>query len=685
MAHNTRAERVRSMAVRLIGGAAVVATTAVSCSVPAAAERPDPPGHDDTNHCDTDTGAELNEVFGVPEQFASRYCSLLTAGEAWRPLPFVWIVNPTFEAVPEGFVAAGETPVEDLASKLRGVEVVVDAGTRQEARHVFSAAELRTDVTLDQLQWWQPPLPIATTIPKVGPLSVGDHTVAVIWDLAAMHCDGMSTSVQHSCLRAGRVRWNLGTFTVSSPDVDPATEGRPSPLVQVADIYRGVDGSVPGGVTESGGSAFFTATDAPTGTELWVTSTQGARVTRQVADIRLGPEGSNPQSLTDVDGTLFFTADDGIHGPELWASDGTAAGTRMVRDIQPDPGPGAFGPPSALTAVDGTLLFTAFDPEHGAELWRSDGTAGGTAIVRDINPGPDGSGPQEGTEYTFPFAVVDGQAYFNAFTPDTGFELWRSDGSEAGTVLVRDIQPGPAPFEPRLARLTAVGHQLFMIVVDDATGTLELWRSDGSAPGTIRLRVLFPPPATWPQPRDFRYLKPAAMGGALYFTSLDEATGVALWRTDGTVAGTRIVADSSAGFEGLSGTVVASGGAVYFTASRPDTGSELWRSDGTAAGTRLVRDIAPGTASPTIGSMADVGGRLFFTAYLPEHGFEPWSTDGTSAGTALVQDILPGPESGIEFACGCGMVITDIGGSAFFAATDGIHGQELWTTRHPVR
>src|SRR5919202_1008300 len=110
-----------------------------------------------------------------------------------------------------------------------------------------------------------------------------------------------------------------------------------------------------------------------------------------VKEIRPGPEWA-ANLLTDVNGTLFFVADDGVHGYELWKSDGTAAGTVMVKDIQPGPGPSV---PVYLTNVNGTVFFAADDGAHGHELWRSDGTADGTVLVKDIQPGTVGSQPSQ--------------------------------------------------------------------------------------------------------------------------------------------------------------------------------------------------------------------------------------------------------------------------------------------------
>src|SRR5262245_62031164 len=100
----------------------------------------------------------------------------------------------------------------------------------------------------------------------------------------------------------------------------------------------------------------------------------------------INPAGIFTGPMVNVNGTLFFAADDGVNGQELWKSDGTAAGTIMVKDIRPGAN-GSF--PENLTAVGNTLFFAADDGVNGTELWKSDGTAAGTILVKDINPGSD--------------------------------------------------------------------------------------------------------------------------------------------------------------------------------------------------------------------------------------------------------------------------------------------------------
>ncbi|MCZ8199853.1 MULTISPECIES: ELWxxDGT repeat protein [unclassified Microcystis] len=172
--------------------------------------------------------------------------------------------------------------------------------------------------------------------------------------------------------------------------------------------------------------------------------------------------------------TLFFTANDSVNGRELWKSDGTEAGTVLVKDIFP----GFYRLyPSSLTAVGNTLFFTTNDDNEGFELWKSDGTAAGTVLVADINPGGSSPNPRNLT-------AVGNTLFFTADDDVNGTELWKSDGTAAGTILVGDIRPGSNGSNPR--NLRVVGSTLFF-TADNGVNGEELWAVSTPAIPTLAI------------------------------------------------------------------------------------------------------------------------------------------------------------------------------------------------------
>ncbi|QCS51065.1 hypothetical protein FEK30_16255 (plasmid) [Picosynechococcus sp. PCC 11901] len=421
----------------------------------------------------------------------------------------------------------------------------------------------------------------------------------------------------------------------------------------VKDILPGSGSSDPSFLTVVGDRFFFTASNGLNGAngengfELWVSDGTAAG-TRLVKDINPGTDSSNPRDLTAVGDRLFFNANDGVNGIELWVSDGTETGTQLVKDISSDL--------RDLTAVGDRLFFRANDRLNGIELWVSDGTEAGTQLVKDINPGSSTSGLDELT------ALRD-RLFFRANDGENGFELWVSDGTAAGTQLVKDINPGSN--SSGLAWLTAVGDRLFFTAFDGVNGR-ELWVSDGTEAGTQLFKDIRPG-SNSSNPGNL-----TAVGDRLFFTVNDGVSGEELWVSDGTAAGTQLVKDIRPGpITSSLQNLIAVGDKLLFTADDGVNGRELWVSDGTEAGTQILPGFGPLGIN---GSTAALGDLFFFQASDDVNGDELWVSDGTPAGTQLFKDIRPGSNSSDP------RDLIAVGDRLFFSALDDINGRELWVS-----
>jgi ELWxxDGT repeat protein len=167
-------------------------------------------------------------------------------------------------------------------------------------------------------------------------------------------------------------------------------------------------------------------------------------------------------SLTVAGSLLFFRANDGTHGYELWKSDGSASGTVMVKDINPDlvGDPGSY--PSFLTALGTTLYFSAYEPANGTELWKSNGTASGTVLVKDINAADEDGNPEA-------LFAMGPTLYFNATDGINGLELWGvtpDNTPPTGTILINNNRSATS----------------------NTQVTLTLSWNDGAGSGVVRMR-----------------------------------------------------------------------------------------------------------------------------------------------------------------------------------------------------
>jgi ELWxxDGT repeat protein len=426
----------------------------------------------------------------------------------------------------------------------------------------------------------------------------------------------------------------------------PAAAGNPVTLVR--DINPGGSSKLTG-LTVVGDTLFFAAEDGVHGVELWK-SDGTASGTKMVKNIRPGSKSSSPQNLVDVNGTLFFTARDGQHGREWWTSDGTAAGTRMVVDlIAPEPGSNPFGslnvvlPPVAV----GSRLFFFQEHRHFSvwhELYVTDGTAAGTRLLWD-----------DAWYATIPYwstaVAYNGKLYFVATDDDDGLDrLWVSNGTRSGT---KRLAWSPGANEMYVVPVT--GQNLYFSTVNgdfNEDPVFRLWKSNGTTAGT---RALTSAGELQGAPSDAAY-----MAGRLYFNA------GALWKTNGTAKGTKSILGQPAYF------LTALGDQLYFSAGVSNEGLFVWVSDGTAANTEPV--VGPFSHWPR--QLTAVGNEVSFKVEDFDGGtWQLWATDATPTGAHWVADFVNPHLTTDDGQMGA------LGRTLYFAADDGDHGVELWSYR----
>ena len=493
-----------------------------------------------------------------------------------------------------------------------------------------------------------------------------------------------------------------------------ATGGTPEGTGLLAEVVADAASDVFGRLAVTGGRAFFNGTDDEHGTEPWVTDGTPEGTFRLV-DLVPGPGSGAFQQAVALGGEVYLLGAGPADGPRFWRTDGTAAGTVPAEDLLgagrgllllgvappvagrflylatysvPDGGPQILWRFDAMTAeirellrgnssgladaplgmpLGEGLVFYHFDVTTRSEPWFTDGTAGGTRLLRDIHPGIGSSGP-------FEAAPLSGRVVFAAEDDQDHRELWVTDGTPAGTVLLADLAPPHTSSDPRELTphagslyFAARGHPItgdlyraqastggVELIAEGAGGSLtsvrsELFMTDGSG----RPMALGPgatTPVTLGEMRWARYFT-AGPGGRAYFGTL--GSGEELWSSDGTPAGTRLVVDIDPEWLDAcaeeypdcpppfrdhpsypSGLATASGALVFTAVPAGEHVPAAWATDGTAAGT--VR-ISPEGAGPVYETAAFRGGVLFVV-----RGFggpsSLWWSDGTAAGTRRLHD-----------------------------------------------
>jgi len=370
----------------------------------------------------------------------------------------------------------------------------------------------------------------------------------------------------------------------------------------------------------------------------------------------INPTGSsNPSSSMIIfKGVVYFSADDGVHGRELWRSDGTPGGTYMLKDINPGIG---FSNPQGFVISNHTLFFQAGDDTNGVELWKTKGKRKSTRLVKNIRPGIASSSPGN-------LANINEVLFFTAYSHnDSQQYLWKSDGTHLGTKLIKDINTSPGLFTDGI--VSFLGKAYFAAF--DSTNGIELWESNGFAGGTKLVKDI----NTGSANSSPMYL--TVFNGTLYFSAADAANGTELFSSDGFPSGTGLFKSF---YPGTTSSFPA-GFTIFnnelFMSAVSGNGREMWKTNGdpTVSGTFEILNINPLAANSNPAYFTPVENTLFFRANDGTNGRELWKTNGTFNNGSIVKDINGGSESNPS-------ELTNLNGKLYFVALESANGFELW-------
>lgn len=476
------------------------------------------------------------------------------------------------------------------------------------------------------------------------------------------------------------------------------TDGTEGGTMIVQDIFTGSDSSL----TEArfhaailGNSLFFRATTSRDLLSPEVGLWKIGEAAAEAVLVRKFVSGFtfSPPEWSAFDDSLVFIRRDLAGAGQLWMTSGPSHELQLLHDFAT---PGPYTSQESFLEFNGFLCFADINAAYGKELWRSNGTPEGTFLIKDINPGPASSID------TTPPINFKGAAYFVATDADSISGLWKTDGTGAGTIKI-------SGFDGK--RLVAQSDRLFrdrmLFVLNDQELGYVFYESDGTEQGTKMIASL----GTYPHHAPMQLLLYStgesvffSLDGELKMLRQDGAISVLnqqfvinyvewgdsmlflkrhpdaswhLWKSSLTGANFQILQSGTlprfnVGDTGL-GPLYTNGPFVLFGAGETNTGTELWRSDGTQNGTVLVKDTYPGEVSGFFMNgfkpLFSDGGMIYFAASDDLHGRELWRSDGTPDGTIMVEDLAPGFESSFPV----GMI--KAGGTLYYAVLNDGTGQ----------
>lgn len=319
---------------------------------------------------------------------------------------------------------------------------------------------------------------------------------------------------------------------------------------------------------------------------------------------------------------------------------------------------------SQFTVKNGELFFIKIDETNNKELWKSDGTAAGTIRIKTLFNKVSTSVP----------IVIAKQHLFFADNHENGGTLWQSDGTVEGTTIL---------VASRTYGLANINGILFFGVPSANNHSIELWKSDGTAEGTILVKEIGCGGTEFCASTIFDIVD---VNGTAFFRVRIVTFTVGhtqpyfyeLWKSDGTTQGTiflkKLGATCWCGGYRPPDTLIeltSANNTLFFLARENGDINTLWRSDGTSEGTTSLTSPSA-TIAEAPAELTNVNGILFFSMNDNVNGTELWKSDGTIIGTNLVKDILPGSLGAMPTE------LTVVDNRLFFSANDGSHGRELW-------
>lgn len=424
-----------------------------------------------------------------------------------------------------------------------------------------------------------------------------------------------------------------------------STDGTESGTQIVKDIWPGLQSSYIYKLTSTANFFIFSASENNyDSSTLWKSdgTTLGTNILK---NIEVRSTSSYELNFVELNNNIYFQAGNNtINGVELWKTDGTTINTVLVKDIDHS---GSSNPKKFIN-FDGKLIFTANNGIIQEEAFITDGTIEGTKMLKNIQV----TNHFISNDYKFIFTASGKNVFFRTTDGSNGFELYKTDGSENGTQLVKEIAPGSASGLSDYQLFTECNN-IFYFKADDKIHGEELWRSDGTDTGTYMLKDINPGSGSGIYGSNIPYFNSnivtndkyfAVINNILYFSAFD-GNEYSIWKTDGTSEGTiKIISPQSNGDLINPPTIITSLNGKFFfktCTGNPNYGSgydSLWSTDGTQNGTKLL-----GKWMPVYNQFVQgvVYNNEFYCTLETDQGQAILKSDGTTSGTIILKNNLP--------------------------------------------